>query len=362
MWVELVNISLKSGSMESLKSAVISPLIKDMDNFMDCDIYKNYRPVSNLQFLGTPIERVVSIRLNKHMTDNNLHSKENHAYKKEHSSETLLVEIVNDLLLSCDDNTPTILLLLDLSAAFDTIDQKILLEILQNEIGIIGTAFDWFKSFITQRSQRVKIGDYYSAITILIYGVAQGSILGPILFKIYIRSLYYYINPALYKIFGFADDHQIMKKFVPLLQINALHTDISRYINLISKWMNSYFLSLNPSKTKILVIMPPSLKKRISIHGTFINGQCIRFVSSAKNLEVIIDDELSFDEQIHKVSKSCFNTIQKLSKIKFFLTQDHLKTILTTCILSRLDYCNSLYYGINSALLDKLQSVQNMCL
>ena len=129
IWTELVNISLSEGSMECLKSAIVRPLIKEIDEFMDSDILKNYRPVSNLLFLGKLIERIVSIRLNKHMSYNNLHLEEQYGYKKGHSTETLLLNVMNELLIACDDQKPTILMLLDLSAAFDTVDHNKLLYI-----------------------------------------------------------------------------------------------------------------------------------------------------------------------------------------------------------------------------------------
>ena len=104
---------------ELLKNAVVLPLIKEMDDVMDNDVLKNYRPVSNLLFLEKLIEIIVSSRLNKHMVDNNLNLNYQFRYKKGHSTETLLVRVVNDLLLACDDNKLTILMLLDLSAAFN---------------------------------------------------------------------------------------------------------------------------------------------------------------------------------------------------------------------------------------------------
>ena len=123
IWTKLVNMSLEQGTMDCLKNAVLIPLIKQLDEAMDKNNFKNYRPVSNLLFIGKLIERVVSIRLNKHMTDNNLNSECQHGYKKGHSTETLLLKVVNDLLVACDKQLPSIVMLLDLSAAFDTVDQ-----------------------------------------------------------------------------------------------------------------------------------------------------------------------------------------------------------------------------------------------
>ena len=358
-WTKLVNLSLEEGSMACLKNAVVIPLIKQLDEVMDKENLKNYRPVSNLLFVGKLIERVVSMQLNKHMSNNNLHSDFQHGYKKGHSTETLLLKVINDLLIACDKQLPTILMFLDLSAAFDTVDQTKLLEILEDEIGVKGIALKWFSSFLKGRTQKVKIGSTYSNEAGLNYGVAQGSVLGPDLFNIYIRSLRKFIEPSKFSIFGFADDHQLLKTFLPIFQVDAFNTDINSCFKLIEDWMNSFFLQLNASKTKILIIMPPSLRNTITIKGTFINETCVRFVHSANNLGIILDDELSFKNQIQKVVKSCFFDLRRLSKIKDFLTFEQLRTTVSALIFSKLDYCNSLYYGINAVLINKLQYVQN---
>ena len=227
---------------------------------------------------------------------------------------------MNDLLISCDSGLPSVLMLLDLSAAFDTVDQEKLLSILKDEIGIEGTALHWFRSFIVGRTQRVKIRDAYSEVGDLVYGEAQGSVLGPPLFNIYIRSLKKHVEPSKFSIFGFADDHQLIKTFLPVLQVQALDGDINKCFNLITEWMDSFYLRLNATKTKILVITPPSLSHTIKIKGTFLDGSCIRFDNSAKNLGVVIDNELTFKDHIGKLVTSCNITIRKLSKIKDFLT------------------------------------------
>ena len=183
--------------------------------------------------------------------------------------------------------------------------------------------------------------------------------MGPQFFEIYIRSLYKYVADTKFEIEGFADDHQLIKQFLISLQVKALGADIQNLLCHIGTWMNEYFLCLNASKTKILVIAPPSIQPEIIIRGVFINNVCIRFVDSAKNLGVIIDNVFSFKTQVHKVIKSCYCTIKDISSIKGFLSESNLKQLVCSCIFSLIDYCNSLYFGINSDLISKLQRVQN---
>ena len=122
--------------------------------------------------------------------------------------------------------------------------------------------------------------------------------------------------------------------------------------------MNEFFLCLNAKKTKILIIKPPSLTN-IIVNGTFVDGECIRFVKDAKNLGVILDEFMSFEKQVVKVAQTCFYMIKKIAEIKSFLSYDQLKTLICTATFSNLDYCNALYYGIGAGLIKKLQSVQN---
>ena len=193
----------------------------------------------------------------------------------------------------------------------------------------------------------------------LLYGVAQGTVLGPTLFKIYIRSLYKYVERTKYTIEGFADDHQLIRQFMICLQQKALGEDIQELLSSIAIWMNENFLCLNQDKTKILVIAPPSIQREIVIRGVFLENVCIRFVKSAKNLGVILDNELSFECQINKVVKGCYAVIKKLFQIKGFLSEQELRQLVSSDIFSQMDYCNALYYGINANLISKLQRVQN---
>ena len=281
-------------------------------------------------------------------------------YKKQHSTETLLLKVTNDLLVVADKKSATVLLMLDLSAAFDTVDHSKLLDILYHEIGLRGTVLKWFKSFIVGRMQKVRIGDCVSNTITIEFGVPQGSVLGPVLFNIYIRSLYSILVGTGFQIEGYADDHQVYKPFTPLFQVKVLTDDIPKCFDSISNWMLSYFLRLNPAKTKILVFGPDSVLQNITIHGVILHcGTCIRFSSTSKNLGVIFDSHLNFDAQVSSVIKKCYRSLRNLCKIKPYLTSKQMETLVCSLILSSLDYSNSLYYGINKGLLNKMQVVQN---
>ena len=360
-WVEIVNLSLETACMDKVKSSVVLPLIKELNSMTDTENYKNYRPVSNLVFIGKLIERVVDIRLQDHLDANNLNIKEEYGYKQSHSTEMLLTYVSNTLLEACDKKIPSVVLLLDLSAAFDTVDHDKLLLIMEEEIGITGVALEWFRAFLTNRTQKVKIGDSYSDVALLLFGVIQGSILGPRLFNIYIRSVYKRVQPTQFEIVGFADDHQLIKQFLIQLRVKTLGDDIRNCLEEIAEWMREHFLCLNQSKTKILVVAPPSVKEKIKINGVILDEGCIRFVESAKNLGVVIDSMLTFEEQIEKLVKSCFLTIRRLSKVRIYLTQHQLQVLVSSLVFSKLDYCNSLYYGLPTYTIKKLQHVQNCC-
>ena len=158
----------------------------------------------------------------------------------------------------------------------------------------------------------MKVEDSYACVEKLEYGVAKGSVLGPIFFNIYTRSFPGKLKSMGFDVKGFADDHQLWKQFNPLFRVKVLGVDINRCFEAIATWMNEFFLHLNASKTKILIVAPPSVKSSIHINGTFVNGTCIRFVDSAKNLGIAIDNEISFDVQINKVVSSCLHNCKNI--------------------------------------------------
>ena len=144
-----------------------------------------YRSVSNLSFLSEVLEKVVMNQLNTHINSSNASNQYQSAYRKFHSTETALLKIHNNMLASVDAGKVTALTLLDFSAAFDTIDDTILLRRLDDRFGVTWKALDWFKSYLTGRCQRIKLGDCLSSKADLKFVVPQGSVLGPLLFTLY---------------------------------------------------------------------------------------------------------------------------------------------------------------------------------
>ena len=354
----IVNLSLKTGSIDGAKVANITPLLKSLD--LDASDLKNYRPISNLTFIGKLIERVVLIRLNEHLDANNLNIPLQSGYKKSYSTETLLIRVVNDLLIASEEGKATVVMMLDLSAAFDTVDHSKLLRILKYEIGIKGTALQWFESFLKGRCQRVCIDGQFSADIIIMFGVPQGSVLGPVLFNLYIRSLYRTIQTLKFFVHGYADDHQVYKSFTKLEEYVIHNREIPSCFHQINTWMNKHYLLLNPGKTEIIVFGSPSVLSSLSIKGVFLdNDICVRFSQVVKNLGFHLDSSLTFVSQVKKLKTSLFLKMRNIAKMKRFLNKDQIVMLTHAIILSSLDYCNSLYIGCSKSTIKQLQLIQN---
>ena len=151
--------------------------------------HKNLRPISNLQFVSKITDRAVFDQCYGHMTDNELFPVLQSAHRKGHNTETALVRVLNDILSNMNKQHVSILVLLDLSAAFDTVDHAILLRRLETSFGITDAALAWFSSYLSGRSQRVSVNGETSDCYPLPFGVPQGSCLGPLLFIAYASKL-----------------------------------------------------------------------------------------------------------------------------------------------------------------------------
>jgi len=180
----LANLSLQTGRFPArFKSAQELPLLKKAE--LDRSSPANYRPISNLSTVSKVSERLVLARLRPHLTNSANFSKQQSAYRQRYSTETALVDVLESVYTAADNKEVTVLIGLDLSAAFDTVCHSTLTQRLQTEFGVSGTAISWIQSYLHGRTQYVKMGQHRSSEATLEVGVPQVSVLGPLLFAVY---------------------------------------------------------------------------------------------------------------------------------------------------------------------------------
>ena len=351
-------MSLSSGNFPSVfKHSIVTPLLKKPS--IDKENLSNYRPISNLSFLSKLTERIVKSRLTSHLESNSLLNPFQSAYTKHHSTETVLLSLFDSLITAIGNQQASCLCLLDLSAAFDTIDHNILLHRLSSWFGISGTALDWFRSYLSSRSFSVSCTGLSSSPLNAPYGVPQGSVLGPILFILYTTPLSHLISSLTTDHHLYADDTQLFLSFSPSLFHHAIN-HLESVLQEVSNWMSANLLTLNPAKTEFLLIGLPQQLAKISHPSLSLSSSTsVSPSASARNLGFIFDSHLDFSEQISALSKSCYHHIRDLRRIRPCLDHKTSCTIATALVHSKLDYCNSLYHKLPKYQLDRLQRIQN---
>uniref|UniRef100_A0A3B1IJ57 Reverse transcriptase domain-containing protein n=1 Tax=Astyanax mexicanus TaxID=7994 RepID=A0A3B1IJ57_ASTMX len=256
-----INASLTSGVFPTaFKQAHVTPLLKKPSlNPAQVD---NYRPVSLLPFLSKTLERAVLNQVSGFLSQNDLLHQNQSGFKKGHSTETALLSVTEALKTARAAGQSSVLILLDLSAAFDTVNHDFLLTILSN-MGTSDNVLSWFRSYLTGRSFKVLWQGQLSSAHSLSTGVPQGSVLGPLLFSIYTASLGQVIHSHGFSYHCFADDTQLYLSFSP--EDHSISARISQCLSDISSWMKEHHLQLNLSKTELLVIpanWPPGLRSK----------------------------------------------------------------------------------------------------
>jgi len=355
--VHLFNSSLSSGFVpEAFKTAFISPRLKKSD--IDPADARSYRPISNLSVGSKLLERLVARQLLAHLNASGLLPRLQSAYRANHSTETAVLKVLSDILLAIDAGDLSALVLLDLSAAFDTVDHDILLRRLQTSYGINGVVLQWFRTYLIGRRQYVRIGSSSSTPAVIVCGVPQGSVLGPILFLLYTADLLSLIEDHGLRPHLYADDTQIYGFCSPSASLQ-LQNVISDCIDDVAAWMRSNRLQLNSAKTELLWSTTGRRLHQLPQFPLRVGSDQVAPTSVVRDLGIYIDSDVSMSTHVAKTVSACFAVLRQLRSVRRSLPRSVLQSLVSSLVLSRLDYGNATLAGIPSYLLQRLQSVMN---
>ena len=324
--VKLFNTCMSSGTFpDCFKKAQVVPLFKggEKDN-QNC-----YRPISLLPALGKLLEKVVSIRTTDFLNKNNVLTNDQFGFRKGYSTEYAILDIYEKLLSNLDKGLNSCAIFLDLAKAFDSVDHEILLSKLP-KYGIRGNILNFFKSYLTSRSQFVKIGRTESSALPIKFGVPQGSILGPLLFLLFINDL---PNASNFFIKLFADDTFLCAQNK---DIELLETEVNGELVKVNRWLVANKLTLNIGKSKFMIITNKKLKSYTP--SVKINGKPLKCCDHYKYLGVIFDKNLSWKPHIEYICKKVSKACGSLASLRYCVNIDLLREVYHSLIHSYLRY------------------------
>lgn len=346
--LHICNLSMQTGVFPSdLKIAKVKPLYKK-DN--KCNI-ENYRPISILPAFSKVIERLICNRLVDHLDNNNIICNNQHGFRRGRSTTSAVLTVTDSILRSFDGNKYSLAVFIDLSKAFNMVDHKLLLDKL-NLMGVRGVAFDWFKNYLHQRKQYVNFNNVNSDYKFIERSVPQGSILGPILFNIYINDIVETVQNV--NITLFADDCCI---FYSHTDLNILKELVNSDLKTVYDWIIYNKLAINFSKCHYILFS----RKRNTLLNNFrmvINDNEINRVSFTNFLGIIIDEKLNWKKHVtflvNKLNK--YRAIMFLTRTR--LTKNSLKLIYYSLIYSNVLYGNVIWGNSNNSILKPLETAQ----
>lgn len=350
---KIINQSLCTGIFpDSLKIAKISPIYKKGD----AHITDNYRPISLLPVLSKIFEKVVFLQVYEYFVENNLLYDSQYGFRKYHSTEFAALEFTDKIISNLDQGKLPIAIFLDLSKAFDTIDHSILIHKLEY-YGIRGTSLNWFKSYLSNRQQYVQFNDCTSSHSIITTGVPQGSILGPLLFIIYMNDIATVTNKFHFTLY--ADDTSLVEPICTFTSgMNNNNSEaadgINKELNLITDWLCLNKLSLNAKKTKMMIFHHRQRNISNLKLNLYINNTKIEQVNEFNFLGLLLDECMTWNSHIQKISSKISVVNGILSRLKRFLPSDILKIIYNALIQPHLNF-GVLLWGKNVKRIHKLQ-------
>ena len=333
----ICNLSLSEGIFpDELKLANVIPIFKSGDH----ETFNNYRPVSTLCTISKVFEKIMYSRLLNYLDHYKILFSYQFGFRKSHSTYMAFMVLIDKLTRALDEGKFVVGILLDFSKAFDTVDHDILLTKLSH-YGIRGVPLLWFQSYLSNRQQFVAYNGVSSSVKTVKCGVPQGSILGPLLFLIYINDLVNVCSHCLPILF--ADDTNLFVSGVDMSHISEI---VSKELAELSQWLKVNKLSLNLKKTQYMIFSRRKSKdETINIK---IDDQSISETKSSKFLGVYIDNSLNWKTHISYIAGKISRGIGIILKSRKYLTEDSLLTLYYCFIYPFLIYCNHIWGNTNS--------------
>ena len=321
--------SISSSTLpDKFKIASVIPVHKQGSQL----ILNNYRPISLLSIFNGLLERLVCRRLKDFITKHNLLYEKQFGFRSNHSTLHAVLSIIDKIQNAIEDGNYSCGIFLDLSKAFDTVNHQILLQKLEY-YGIRGMANDWFKSYLDNRKQFVSMGGVKSDMLGITCGVPQGSVLGPILFLLYIND--FHNCSKILDFHLFADDSNI---FYTDKKLSKVESCINSEIKCVSTWLCANKLSLNIEKSSF-VIFHPIQKKIGDSFRVILNNESLKREYKTKYLGVVIDCHLNWRDHVSHVSKKIKRNIGAISKVRHFVNLEILKSLYYALVYPYLNYC-----------------------
>lgn len=350
--INIINSSLENGIVpSSLKVSTIIPIRKVPKTIKA----EECRPINMLSAFEKILEKVVYLQFLDFILEKQILNKFQSGFREGYSCESALQYIINEWKEAKDKGRMTGVIFLDLKRAFETVDRKILLSKL-GKYGISGIVRKWFDCYLKNRRQTVKCEDVVSCEKSIDVGVPQGSILGPLLFVIYINDMSNIFQYCKYHFF--ADDTII---YIDEDDHRELVNKINYDLELVSKWLEKNKLKLNIIKTKsMLITNQQNLNIFKNRHLTFnLQEESLTVVAEIKYLGVIVDCNLNFNSHVDYICKKISKKIGILKRVSWYLSINARKTVYNSIILPHFNYCSTILYMANKTNLERLQRLQN---
>lgn len=323
------------------------------------DSLKELRPISILPTLSKVAEKILFWQIKSHCDMYSSIPVNQSGFRSAHSCSTALLKITDDILQATDNNLLTVLVLLDYSKAFDRLNHDLLLAVLKN-IDFSEKALNMVGSYLGDREQIVKLNDKFSSTLTVSNGVPQGSILGPLFFILYTAHFKNCLNYCTYHCY--ADDTQIYMSFAEsqLQQaIDKINSDLSAIYNMSQK----YCLTINPTKSQIILFGPKNVRKRCSDKLIFyLNNEPLSFSETVKNLGLNIDSNLTFDKHVNYIISKSYSSLKLIYNNSTLLNFKVKKVLCEALVLSHLNFLDVVYGPcLTKYNCKRLQMIQNSC-